>query len=140
MTSLLHSLSTVSIRLSGGSSRVVANATASGSAARAYFSHHILHNWPDCKVKEFLKNTVAAMTPNYSKLILAEHILPATTCPRAPSWADISMMTNFSACERSENQWRELLGSVGLQEVTFWLPPDSIVGVIEAVLRDVQAK
>ena len=50
------------------------------------------------------------------------------------------MMTNFSACERSEKQWRELLGSVGLQEVTFWLPPDSIDGVIEAVLGDVPAK
>ena len=50
------------------------------------------------------------------------------------------MMTDFSACERSEKQWRELLGSVGLQEVTFWLPPDSIDGVIEAVLRDVPAK
>ena len=50
------------------------------------------------------------------------------------------MMTNFSACERSEKQWRELLGSVGLRDVTFWLPPDSIDGVIEAVLGDVPAK
>ena len=58
MTSLLHSLSKVS-RPPLRSSKVVANATASGSAARAYFFHHVLHNWPDCKVQEFLGNTVA---------------------------------------------------------------------------------
>ena len=80
------------------------------------------------------------MTPNYSKLILAEYILPATNCPRSPALADILMMADFSACERTEKQWRELLGSVGLQDVTFWLHPDSIDGVIEAVLRDGPAK
>ena len=80
------------------------------------------------------------MTPHYSKLILAEYILPATDCPHSPAWADILMMADFSASERSEKQWRELLGSVGLQDVTFWYPPGSIDGVIEAILGDVPAK
>lgn len=106
------------------------------SGARVYFFHHILHNWPDGKVKEILQNTASSMTPGYSKLILNEFILPGKDCPCAPSWADIAMMADFSACERTEKQWRGLLGSVGFRDVGFWYPPDSIDGVIEAVLGD----
>ena len=31
--------------------------------ARAYYSHHLFHDWPDAECRAILKQTVAAMAP-----------------------------------------------------------------------------
>ncbi|CAF9943402.1 MAG: hypothetical protein ALECFALPRED_000295 [Alectoria fallacina] len=103
--------------------------------ARAYFFHLILHDWPDSKVREFLSNTASAMRPGYSKLILNEFILPDKGCDLFPALADIHMMGDLSGTERSEKQFRELLGSIGLEVVNFWQPPGASEGIIEAVKK-----
>lgn len=75
------------------------------------------------------------MRPGYSKLILNEFILPDKGCDLFPALADIHMMGDLSGTERSEKQFRELLGSIGLEVVNFWQPPGASEGIIEAVKK-----
>ncbi|KAF1998877.1 S-adenosyl-L-methionine-dependent methyltransferase [Amniculicola lignicola CBS 123094] len=46
--------------------------------ARAYFLHHILHDWSDKYCHLILKNIREAMTPGYSKLLIHNLVLPDT--------------------------------------------------------------
>ena len=73
------------------------------------------------------------MKPNYSKIFLNEVVHPPTECSFQHAALDIIMMTSFTGMHRSESHWRNLLVSVGLQEIKFWYPPGLGDGVIEAV-------
>lgn len=73
------------------------------------------------------------MEPGYSRLILHEHILPDTGCDLPSAAMSIMMMVQVAAFERSEKQWRSLLESVGLRDITVYQPPASGEGIIEAV-------
>lgn len=103
--------------------------------ARAYYFRMIFHDWSDEKCKAILQNTTLAMTPGYSKMIINDIVMPDKGASRFATQSDINMLAMFAAMERSEKQWRELLGSVGLEISTIWRPreggPES---VIEAVL------
>ncbi|KAI9736195.1 MAG: hypothetical protein M1834_001080 [Cirrosporium novae-zelandiae] len=104
--------------------------------ARTYFLHWVLHDWSDEQASKILQNIVAAMTPNYSKLIINESVLPDENCPMGYASMGIMMMTQLASLERSQKQWNELLEKVGLQVVKFHEPPVSGIpgeGVIEAV-------
>lgn len=73
------------------------------------------------------------MTPNYSKIIINEAIHPTTQCSFQHAALDIIMMTSFTGMHRSESHWRNLLASIGLQEIKFWYPRGLGDGLIEAV-------
>ena len=75
------------------------------------------------------------MKPGYSKLILNEFILPDMACDLFPALADIHMMADLSGTERTEKQFRELLESIGLEDVKFWHPPSAGEGIVEATKR-----
>lgn len=47
------------------------------SGARAYVMHSMLHMWPDQRCQTVLENIKSAMKPNYSKLLINEHVVPA---------------------------------------------------------------
>ncbi|MCJ1392558.1 hypothetical protein MMC18_005426 [Xylographa bjoerkii] len=106
--------------------------------ARAYFTHFVMHNWPDEKCRVILRNLISAMKPGYSKIILNETVLPDTDCPSWFATNDIDMMAILAGLQRSRTQWIELLQSVDLDVVRIWTSPDSedSEGVIEAMLRD----
>jgi hypothetical protein len=44
--------------------------------AKAYFLHHILHDWPDENGKDILRNIIPAMEKGYSKILLKEMVVP----------------------------------------------------------------
>ena len=88
-------------------------------------------------MREFLANIVTAMKPGYSKLIINDHILPEKGCALFPSFADFHMMVDYSAMERSEEQFKSLLESLGLEVKGFWIAPGRTDGLVEAVLPDV---
>lgn len=75
------------------------------------------------------------MTPGYSKVLIHEWILPDTGAPLYPSLLDINMLALFAGMERTETQWRELLGSVGLEIVKIWSIDKNTEGLIEAVRK-----
>lgn len=62
------------------------------SGARCYYFRSIFHDWPDADCITILKNTAAAMSPGYSKLLMSEFVLPTTNCPLYPALLDINMM------------------------------------------------
>jgi hypothetical protein len=93
----------------------------------------VLHDFPDSKCREILKNQISAMTPGTSRLLVCETVLPATGCSGFESLADISR-TTFCSMQRTEKQWRALLESVGLKVVKVWSPVAGPFGVIESVV------
>ena len=74
------------------------------------------------------------MRKGYSKLLLNELILPDRDCPLSPAGMDLNMLAMHAGMERTQSQWRELLGSAGFEIVNFWPPPGEGEGVIEAVV------
>ena len=103
--------------------------------ARAYFFRSICHDWSDIKCRQLLSNTVAAMEPGYSKILINDWVLPDTGSPLVPALLDIQMLAVLSGMERTQTQWRELLGSVGLEIVNFHTAGNEVEGLIEAVRR-----
>ena len=104
--------------------------------AKVYFLGHILHDWPDKQAKIILKNIHDAMAPD-SVLLLDEPLLPERDVPFLPAVMDLVMMNQFSSLERTEKQFKELLGDVGFELVKVWKPESKKSGqsVLEAKLR-----
>ncbi|KAB8210183.1 S-adenosyl-L-methionine-dependent methyltransferase [Aspergillus parasiticus] len=102
------------------------------SGARAYYMHWILHDWRDEQAHSILSHIVDAMEPGYSKLIINDQIIPDRDCDFATACISIMMMLQVGAFERTEKQWRALLASVGLKDVSFYQPPGNGEGIIVA--------
>ena len=106
------------------------------TGARAYFYHHILHDWSDYKCEEILINVVSAMKPGYSKLYIHEMIVPETQASAYVAMLDLTMMCFNAGMERTERQWRDLLRKVGLEVIKVWPPPEEgSGGIVEAILK-----
>ncbi|KAI1262685.1 sterigmatocystin 8-O-methyltransferase [Xylariaceae sp. FL1019] len=105
--------------------------------ARAYFYHHILHDWADYKCVEILSKVKAAMKPGYSKLYIHEIVVPDTQAPAFVAMLDMTMMCFNGGMERTARQWTELLERVGLEVVKIWTPPeDGADGIVEAMVKE----
>ncbi|KAI1121727.1 putative O-methyltransferase [Nemania abortiva] len=102
--------------------------------ARAYFYHHILHDWSDVKCLEILEQVKKAMKPGYSKLLLHEMIIPDQGASKFHGMLDLTMMAFNAGMERTEQQWGELLSKAGLKVVKFWTPQADADGIVEAIL------
>ncbi|KAH6975692.1 S-adenosyl-L-methionine-dependent methyltransferase [Ilyonectria destructans] len=103
--------------------------------ARAYYTHQILHDYPDDKCVEIVKQVKEAMIPGYSKFLLNEHVIPAMGANWEATYLDMYMMVMFSARERTEDDWRELLEKrCGLEICKFWDPGHGVEAIIECQL------
>lgn len=103
------------------------------SGARAYYFRAIFHDWPDHICQQILRNTVSAMVPDYSRVLIVDLVLPDTNVPLFQACLDIQMMSIGAGVERSERQWRDLLRSVGLEMTGIWNQSPGMESVIEAV-------
>ncbi|PYI34212.1 S-adenosyl-L-methionine-dependent methyltransferase [Aspergillus indologenus CBS 114.80] len=104
-------------------------------AARTYYFRAIFHDWPDATCHRILQNTVAAMDPAHSRVLIVDMVLPDTEVPLLQASLDIQMMSIGAGVERSERQWRELLGAAGLEVTGIWNTNPGMESVIEAVVR-----
>ncbi|KAI0967824.1 putative O-methyltransferase [Xylaria arbuscula] len=105
--------------------------------ARAYFYHHILHDWSDYKCLEILAGLKKAMKPGYSKLLIHEMIIPEVGASKFHSMLDLTMMAFNSGMERTKRQWEELMNKAGLKVVKFWDPPqEDADGIVEVMLEE----
>lgn len=93
--------------------------------ARAYFSHYVLHDWPDEECRDDLRSLMTVMTPGYSKILLNESVLPDIGYRSYSATGDINMMSVMAGKGRSRGEWVELLHSVGLEMMGIWDSPDS---------------
>ncbi|KAE8312558.1 S-adenosyl-L-methionine-dependent methyltransferase [Aspergillus transmontanensis] len=101
--------------------------------ARAYYFRAIFHDWPDYICHKILVNTISAMDVEYSRILIADFVLPDTGAALLQASIDIQMMSIGSGMERSERQWRELLGAAGLEITGIWSGSPGMESVIEAV-------
>ncbi|KAG4437775.1 hypothetical protein IFR05_006760 [Cadophora sp. M221] len=105
--------------------------------AKFYMFRSICHDWPDEECLKFLSNTVKAMKPGYSRLLINEQVLPNVGAELHPTMLDLTMMTCFNAMERTERQWRTLLGRLGVEIVKIWkIEGVGSEAVIETMLKE----
>ncbi|KAL9100779.1 MAG: hypothetical protein Q9163_003886 [Psora crenata] len=102
--------------------------------ARAYYMHSCLHDWPDKKAYEILTGLKHGMTKGYSKLLINENVIPDQGAHWLSTALDMVMMSNFSASERTEQNWRALLESAGFRIVKIWTYEPGTESLIEAEL------
>ena len=108
------------------------------TGAGVYFLRNVLHDWPDEACQKILENVKPALAP-YSRVVIQDQVVPTTGATFLNVGVDIAMMI-FSGMERSEKQWKTLLGSAGLEIVRI-LPPEphpkeiAFFSTIEAVMK-----
>ncbi|CAG7931716.1 unnamed protein product [Penicillium olsonii] len=89
--------------------------------AKAYYLRTVLHDWPDKQAVEILSRIREAMAPD-SVVLIHEKAMPETNIPWMAAIGDMTMMTAFSAAERTKNEWEILLNKAGLNLTGFWKP------------------
>ncbi|KAJ5953103.1 uncharacterized protein N7479_011516 [Penicillium vulpinum] len=108
--------------------------------AHVYFLGRVLHDWPDAQARSILQHIRNAMGKD-SVLLIHDRVLPddAAKVHLSDTIMDFNMMALCSSLERTEAQFRELLGSVGLDLVRVWRPETAGLhrqAVLEAVRAD----
>ncbi|RDL40880.1 Uncharacterized protein BP5553_00859 [Venustampulla echinocandica] len=93
-------------------------------SAKAYYLANVLHDWPDKQALKILGNIKEAMNED-SILLISENVLPDWNVPLASAYADFVMMANFSALERTEEQFKALLENAGFELVKAWAADDA---------------
>ncbi|KAH0558825.1 hypothetical protein GP486_004537 [Trichoglossum hirsutum] len=105
--------------------------------ARAYFFCRILHDWSDQDCHRILSNTVSAMRPGHSRILILDAVLPDTGVPPLAALLDINMML-IGGMERSREQWVALFAPLGLEIVKVWAKKD--VSIFEASIIEARLK
>lgn len=102
--------------------------------ADAYILKSVIHDWNDDDSRRILRNCRRAMSSR-ARLLLIEVIVPDETGTSALDLAvvgaDLNMMVNTGGRERTESEFRELLGGAGL-EVENIIGTPSALSIIEA--------
>jgi hypothetical protein len=99
----------------------------------AYFDKHILHDWGDEECAKILAACRNAMGAN-ARLLICERIIPEGNEPSSAKLIDLHMMmTNHGGRERTERQYRSLLGTAGF-EVARVIPTSTPWSLIDARL------
>ncbi|KAF2262889.1 hydroxyindole O-methyltransferase [Lojkania enalia] len=100
--------------------------------ARVYYTHFILHDWPDEDCVKIAGRVREAMQPSYSKFLVHEHVIPPVKQDSEQTALDLIMMTGFGGKERSAAQWSDLLEKrCGLKIVNIYTVVNGIESVIE---------
>ncbi|KAF2223770.1 S-adenosyl-L-methionine-dependent methyltransferase [Elsinoe ampelina] len=102
--------------------------------AKAYYLHSVLHDWDDESCVKILQNLMPAMGQE-SKILIHDLVMS----DKDPDWSvtamDLAMMALGSVKERTESEWRALVGRAGLKVNRVYSPFDrSSEWIIEAGL------
>lgn len=97
-----------------------------------YILKGIIHDWDDGYARQILENCRHAMSAR-SRLLLIERVLPTDNVANpSTSFMDLHMLAIHGAKERNQEEYTELLASVGLNMVRV-LPTATGLHLIEAV-------
>lgn len=102
--------------------------------ARVYFFRAIFHDWPDHICHQILSNTVAAMDPATSRIIIVDHVLSDIKASLTQTSMDIQMMSIGAGMERSLRHWKQLLAQAGLEIQEIWWGEPGLESVVEATV------
>jgi C-methyltransferase len=96
----------------------------------AYVLKNILHDWPDDKALHILRNVQAA-AGRHATVLLVELVIPDHDRDFPGKWADLEMLLNLGARERTAAEYRNLLGQAGF-EMTRLVATASPLSLVEA--------
>lgn len=82
--------------------------------ADAYVLKMILHDWNDADSVKILSNINKAMKKG-SKLIIIEAVISEGNTPHPAKFLDINMLAMTGGRERTEKEWKELIGTASLK-------------------------
>jgi hypothetical protein len=102
--------------------------------AKSYYLSNILHDWPDKQARKILQHITDAMGED-SLVLISENVIPEENVDIYLASADFAMMANFSALERTEKQFKELLDSAGLRLVGVYMSENAANGKDEQKAR-----
>jgi hypothetical protein len=95
-----------------------------------YLLKRVLHDWTDEQAIAILRACVAAMASG-ARLLVIEPMIPRGSGPHPARWLDLQMLVSQGGRERTDEELRALLGSVGL-EVTRIIPAGLLLSIVEA--------
>jgi hypothetical protein len=95
-----------------------------------YLLRHVVHDWDDDRANRILTNCRRAMT-RPGKLLLVESVIRPGNEPSLGKVMDLAMLALTSGRERTEPEYRELLGASGFRLARV-IPTSADIHVIEA--------
>jgi len=99
----------------------------------AYILKHIIHDWSDEECVTILGHCHTGMTAG-GKVLIVEMVIPERNVPAISKFLDLQMLLLLTGRERTEAEYRELLGRTGF-ELTRVVPTPSPYSVIEGVRK-----
>jgi C-methyltransferase len=96
----------------------------------AYVLKNIIHDWPDEKAVQILRNVRAAVGPD-ATVLLIELVIPDHNRDFPGKWADLEMLLNLAARERTADEYGKLLSRAGFR-MTRVVHTASPLSVVEA--------
>jgi C-methyltransferase len=96
----------------------------------AYVLKNIMHDWPDEKAVQILRNVRAAAGPQ-ATVLLVELVIPKHDRDFLGKWADLEMLLNLAARERTAAEYGDLLNQAGFR-MTRVVQTASPLSVVEA--------
>ncbi|ENA3446102.1 methyltransferase [Yersinia enterocolitica] len=100
--------------------------------ADIYMIKHIVHDWPDNKSVEILRNCRKAMNPN-GKILIMDSIIPEDNAPNFGKKLDVFLMGSFDGGrEHTEDELKELLAQAGLK-INRIIDTGSYLSIIETI-------
>lgn len=98
--------------------------------ADAYVLKNIIHDWPDEKAVQILRNVRKVAGPQ-ATVLLIELVIPTHDRDFPGKWADLEMLLNLGSRERTAAEYRDLLSQAGFR-MTRVVPTASPLSVVEA--------
>jgi C-methyltransferase len=96
----------------------------------AYILKNIIHDWPDEKAVQILRNVRTAAGLG-ATVLLVELVIPEHDRDFPGKWVDLEMLLNLGARERTAPEYRDLLRQAGFQ-MTRVVQTASPLSVVEA--------
>jgi hypothetical protein len=97
----------------------------------AYLLSHVIHDWSEDQCLTILANCRKAMKPA-GRLLIVEMVIPEGNTPHPGKMLDMMMLVAPGGQERTEPEYRALLGKAGFR-LTKVVPTASAVSVVEAM-------
>ncbi|CAG8977285.1 hypothetical protein HYALB_00012977 [Hymenoscyphus albidus] len=104
--------------------------------ARAYYLHSVLHDWGDEDCARILQNLIPALKKGYSRVLINEIVVSGVEASLASTSMDQLMLILGAMKERTEEQWRALVGKAGLKVKAIWKYEGVAESLIEVELED----
>lgn len=95
----------------------------------AYVLKNVIHDWPDAEAVAILRNIRAAADPG-ATLLLVEFVIPDHDRGFMGKWADMEMLVQVAARERTADEYRKLYEQAGFR-LTRVLPTAGPISIVE---------